>query len=62
VFAGVVGKDDHPVLADLTYQGITHVGGEIEGDFRLRNGLNGVMKVEATLGVGGTYRGFRGGR
>lgn len=50
--------DGEPAAADLTYLGITEVGGQIKAKFLLTNGLKGVMKVDAIVAVGGSYRGF----
>ena len=55
-FAGMV--DGHAAIADLTYLGITEVGGAIEALIRLSSGLTGVLKVDAQVAVGGSYRGF----
>lgn len=45
------------VTADITYQGITQVGGDIEAKLVLSNGLTGVLDVEAIVAVGGSYSG-----
>ncbi len=50
--------DGEPVIADLTYQGITQVGGGIRAVFRFSNGLRGVLKVDAIVAVGGSYKGI----
>lgn len=54
-FLGTVNGE--PATADLTYLGITEVGGAIKAKFILNNGLKGVMKVDAIVAVGGSYRG-----
>lgn len=54
-FLGTV--NEKPAAADLTYKGVTEVGGQIKAKFLLRNGLKGVMKVDAIVAVGGSYRG-----
>jgi len=54
-FLGTVNGE--PAAADLTYLGITEVGGQIKAKFLLSNGLKGVMKVDAIVAVGGSYRG-----
>lgn len=55
-FAGLV--NDTPAIADITYRGITQVGGDIEALFIASNGLKGVLKVDAIVAVGGSYEGF----
>lgn len=55
-FAGTVNGE--PVLADITYRGITAVGGDIDAIMQPSNGLAGVLEVEAIVAVGGTYAGF----
>ena len=45
-------------IADMTYQGITEVGGEIKGRMMLSNGLKGMLKVDALVVLGGSYTGF----
>ncbi|MGB5279132.1 MAG: hypothetical protein WBO73_13895 [Gammaproteobacteria bacterium] len=55
-FLGAV--NGQPATADLTYFGVTEVGGQIKAKFLLKNGLNGVIKVDAIVAVGGSYRGF----
>jgi hypothetical protein len=54
-FSGTV--DGRPVSADLVYAGRTAVGGSIEAIMRFTGDLTGVLHVDATLGVGGSYRG-----
>lgn len=55
-FVGTV--DGEPAIADLTYRGITEVGGGIAALFQFSNGLKGVLQVEAIVAVGGSYQGF----
>lgn len=55
-FAGRV--DGRPTVADITYRGVTEVGGGIEALFVASNGLKGVLKVDAIVAVGGSYKGF----
>jgi len=54
-FTGTV--DRRPVSADLVYAGRTAVGGSIDAIMRFTGDLTGVLHVDATLGVGGSYRG-----
>ncbi len=54
-FSGTV--DGRPVSADLVYAGRTAVGGSIDAIMRFTGDLTGVLHVDATLGVGGSYRG-----
>lgn len=56
VFEGNV--DNIPVIADMTYQGKTDAGGEIEAILLLNNGVKGILKVDAFVLVGGSYAGF----
>jgi hypothetical protein len=49
--------DGVPVTADITYQGITQVGGDIEAKLILSNGLTGELDVDAVVAVGGSYTG-----
>lgn len=55
-FAGTV--NGVPTVADMTYQGITEVGGKMEAVFTFSDGLKGVLRVDAIVAVGGSYRGF----
>ena len=55
-FAGTV--NGTPTIADITYRGITEVGGDIKALMGPSNGLKGVLKVEAIVAVGGSYEGF----
>ena len=55
-FTGTV--DGRPVSADLVYAGHTAVGGSIDAIMRFTGDLTGVLHVDATLGVGGSYRGL----
>jgi hypothetical protein len=55
-FLGTVSGE--PATADLTYQGVTEVGGQIKAKFLLRNGLKGMLKVDAIVAVGGSYQGI----
>jgi hypothetical protein len=45
-------------IAEITYQGITKVGGNIKGRMIVFNGLKGMLKVDALVAVGGSYKGF----
>lgn len=54
-FTGTVAG--RPVSAALVYAGRTAVGGSIEAIMRFRGDLTGVLHVDATLGVGGSYGG-----
>ncbi len=47
-----------PALGDITYRGITKVGGDIDATMQLSSGMTGVLKVQAIVAVGGTYTGF----
>ena len=55
-FAGTV--DGVPTVADITYRGVTKIGGDIDALFIASNGLRGVLKVDAIVAVGGSYKGF----
>ena len=55
-FAGTV--NGTATIADITYRGITEVGGGIEALLIASNGLKGVLKVDAIVAVGGSYEGF----
>jgi hypothetical protein len=55
-FIGMV--DGKPVIADVTYRGITKVGGDINAQLHFTEGLKGVLKVDAIVAVGGSYRGL----
>ena len=46
-----------PAQADMTYQGVTNVGGDIQAYFLLSNGLDGSLKVNAVVAQGGKYEG-----
>ena len=54
-FTGTVNGE--PVTSDITYQGITQVGGGIEAKMILPNGLSGTLDVDAIVAVGGPYTG-----
>jgi hypothetical protein len=54
-FSGTV--DGQPVSADLVYAGRTAAGGSIKAVMRFTGDLTGVLHVQASVGVGGTYRG-----
>lgn len=56
VFSGTV--NGTPATAEMTYQGITEVGGNIEARLLLKNGLVGNLDVESVVAVGGSYEGF----
>jgi hypothetical protein len=56
IFNGTV--DGIPATAEMTYQGITEVGGNIEAHLLLKNGLKGNLDVQAVVAVGGSYEGF----
>lgn len=47
-----------PAKADMTYQGVTNVGGEIQAYFLLSNGLDGSLNVTAFVAQGGKYEGL----
>lgn len=47
-----------PVSADITYKGRTQVGGHVTGLMILSGDLRGVLQVDATVAVGGSYEGF----
>jgi len=47
-----------PVVADLTYAGITEQGGTIKAVMHFSNGLRGLLSVEAVVAQGGSYQGF----
>lgn len=55
-FDGTVNGE--PAQASLVYQGTTEPGGQIDARIRLSGGLHGVSRVDAQLGVGGSYDGF----
>jgi hypothetical protein len=55
-FAGTV--NGPPTVADITYQGITEVGGDIDAVLRPSGGLKGVLEVKAIVAVGGSYTGL----
>jgi hypothetical protein len=55
-FFGTV--DGGPAIGEVTYQGITQVGGAIKAHLRLSDGLKGLLKVDAVVAVGGTYSGW----
>jgi hypothetical protein len=44
--------------ADITWKGVTKEGGDIEAVMFLSNGLEGTLKVDATVATGGSYAGF----
>lgn len=54
-FVGTV--DGEPAEADALYQGVTLVGGAIEGHVHFANGVAGVLDVDAIVAVGGSYDG-----
>lgn len=56
VFEGTVAGT--PATADITYQGITNVGGDIDARILLKNGIKGNLDVESVVAVGGSYEGF----
>jgi hypothetical protein len=45
------------VEADGLYQGVTKVGGAIDGHLHFANGVAGVLDVNAIVAVGGSYEG-----
>lgn len=55
-FAGTV--DGAAATADLVYVGITREGGAIDAVLVLSNGLEGTLRVDAIVAVGGSYAGF----
>ena len=54
-FVGTVNGE--PAEAEGLYQGITQVGGAIEGHVHFANGVAGVLDVDAIVAVGGSYEG-----
>ena len=54
-FVGTVNGE--PATADALYQGVTQVGGAIEGHLHFSNGVAGVLDVDAVVAVGGSYEG-----
>lgn len=54
-FVGTVNGE--PAEAEGLYQGVTQVGGAIEGHFHFSNGVAGVLDVDAVVAVGGSYEG-----
>ena len=55
-FVGTVkGK---PAFFDISYRGVTQIGGAIDAVMLLSNGLKGVFKVDAIVAQGGSYEGF----
>ncbi|MCF6745875.1 hypothetical protein E9529_16645 [Blastococcus sp. KM273128] len=54
-FTGTVAGE--PVEARLLYTGVTRVGGEVRGLMGLSGDADGLLRVEATAGAGGTYSG-----
>jgi hypothetical protein len=54
-FVGTV--DGEPAEASGLYQGVTRVGGAIEGHLHFSNGVAGVLDVSALVAVGGSYEG-----
>jgi hypothetical protein len=54
-FVGTVNGE--AVEADGLYQGVTEVGGTIDGHIHFANGVAGVLDVNAIVAVGGSYEG-----
>ncbi|MGY1722701.1 hypothetical protein [Blastococcus sp. SYSU DS0533] len=54
-FTGTVAGE--PAEARLVYTGITRPGGEVRGLMALSGDADGLLRVEATAGAGGTYSG-----
>lgn len=54
-FTGTVNGE--PAEGNVLYQGVTLVGGEIEGHLHFSNGIAGVLDVDAIVAVGGSYEG-----
>ena len=54
-FVGTI--DGEPAEADGLYQGVTEVGGAIDGHLHFFNGVAGVLDVDAMVAVGGSYEG-----
>ena len=50
--------NDDETITDIIFQGITKVGGDINGRMMLSNGLKGMLKVDALVALGGSYTGF----
>jgi hypothetical protein len=55
-FKGTIGTKS--VTADLTYAGVTRVGGEINALITLRGKASGVLRTHAQVAVGGSYSGW----
>jgi hypothetical protein len=55
-FAGKI--SGQPIVFDMTYRGDTAIGGDISGVFVPANGVKGLLSVNATAAVGGSYKGF----
>lgn len=55
-FAGTV--DGVPVEGDLTYRGVTRAGGQIDAIILLHGSERAVLHADATVAVGGSYRGI----
>lgn len=55
-FAGTV--NGRPTVAEITYRGVTEIGGEIRAAMIPSDGMRGLLKVDAIVAVGGTYRGI----
>ena len=54
-FEGTVNGE--PAAGAVLYQGVTNVGGGIEGHLHFSNGVSGVLDVDAVVAVGGSYEG-----
>ena len=54
-FVGTVNGE--PAEGDGLYQGVTQVGGVIEGHLHFSRGVAGVLDVDAIVAVGGSYEG-----
>lgn len=54
-FTGTVAGE--PAETRLVYTGVTRVGGEVRGLIGLAGDADGLLRVEATAGTGGTYSG-----
>jgi hypothetical protein len=54
-FVGTVNGE--PAESDALYQGVTEVGGTIDGHLHFSNGVAGVLDVDAIVAVGGSYEG-----
>ncbi|TYP90803.1 hypothetical protein [Blastococcus xanthinilyticus] len=54
-FTGTVAGEE--AGARLVYSGVTRAGGQVRGLMALHGDAHGLLRVEASAGAGGTYRG-----